>query len=307
MATGVAEKREVKTTMLIKGFQAARTLRTATFAPLALALAGSLMASTAFAQTAAPKTAPATPPAAAKGGAPGGAPAAAAAAAAPAWVKLCEKAVFNAKDKDGKDKQEEHNICLTHHERIDASSGIVLVSAAMRQVDEGKNPLLMVMLPLGMAIPPGMQVGIYPKDMWEKIQKNEKVDDTKLTPVKIPFVLCHSAGCTGEVDATPEMMTSFKTSGGIIVYAVSGSGQPVAFPIPLTGFETALGGAPADNEEYAKQRRALMQQIASNQQKVIEEYRKTAEDLAKSQGQLPKPPGAPAAAAPPAAAPPAKK
>ena len=224
----------------------------------------------------------------------------------PAWVKLCEKAQVVVKDKDGKDKPEEHNICLTHHERIDASSGIVLVSAALRQIDDGKNPLLMVMLPLGMAIPPGMQIGIYPKDMWDKVQKNEKVDDSKLTPIKVPYVLCHSAGCTGEVAATPEMINDLKTNGGLIVYAVSGGGQPVAFPIPLVGFDGALAGAPANNEEYAKQRRALMQQIAENQQKLIEEYRKQNEALQKGQGQsAPGPAAAPAA--PAKAAPPAKK
>jgi invasion protein IalB len=267
-------------------------------ATLALAVAGSMAASAAFAQQ--PKAAAPAAPAAK------GAPAAAAAPPgdgkpAPAWVKLCEKGNFVTKDKDGKEKAEEHSICLTHHERIDAQSGIVLVSAALRSVDDGKNPLLMVMLPLGMAIPPGMQVGVYSKEMWDKIQKNEKVDDSKLTPIKVPYILCHSAGCTGEIDATPELIEQFKTNGGIIVYAVSGQGAPVAFPIPLVGFDTALAGAPADNQEYAKQRRALMQQIAENQQKAIEEYRKQSEELQKSQGQT-----APKAAAP-AAAPPAKK
>ena len=270
-----------------------------------LALAAALMTGTAFAQQPAPKAAPAAP--AAKGAAPAAAAAAPAEGkAAPAWVKLCEKGNFVTKDKDGKEKAQEHSICLTHHERIDAQSGIVLVSAAIRQVDEGKNPLLMVMLPLGMAIPPGMQVGVYPKDMWEKIQKNEKVDDSKLTPIKVPFILCHSAGCTGEIDATPEILDGFKSSGGIIVYAVSGTGQPVAFPIPLVGFDSAIAGAPADNQEYAKQRRALMQQIAENQQKAIDEYRKQSEELQKSQGQTAPKTAAPAAAAP-AAAPAQKK
>ncbi len=270
---------------------------------LGLALAGTLAASAAFAQQ--PKAgAPAAP--AAKGAAPAAAAPAGDGKLAPAWVKLCEKGSFVSKDKDGKEKTQEHNICLTHHERIDAQSGIVLVSAAIRQIDEGKNPLLMVMLPLGMAIPPGMQVGVYPKDMWDKIQKNEKVDDSKLTPIKIPYILCHSAGCTGEIDATPEVIESFKTNGGIIVYAVSGSGQPVAFPIPLVGFDTAVAGAPADNQEYAKQRRMLMEQIAKNQQEAIEQYRKQTEELQKSQGQVaPRAQGAAGAA--PAAAPPAKK
>jgi invasion protein IalB len=273
-------------------------------AALTLVFAGSVATGAAFAQQPAPKSAPAAP--AAKGAAPAAAAAAPAGdgKVAPAWVKLCEKGNFVTKDKDGKEKTEEHSICLTHHERIDAQSGIVLVSAAVRSIDDGKNPLLMVMLPLGMAIPPGMQVGVYPKDMWEKIQKNEKVDDSKLTPIKVPFILCHSAGCTGEVEATPEMLASFKSNGGIIVYAVSGQGAPVAFPIPLVGFDTAIAGAPADNQEYAKQRRALMQQIAENQQKAIEEYRKQSEELQKTQGQVaPRTPGAAA----PAAAPPAKK
>ena len=278
----------------------ARAMRSGMLAPMALAVAGSLLTTAAIAQAPAPKA--------------GAAPAAAAAAAgaAPsqsAWVKLCEKGTVAAKDKDGKEVKEDHTICLTHHERIDASSGIVLVSAAVRQVDEGKNPLLMVMVPLGMAIPPGMQVGVYPKDMWEKIQKGEKVDDSKLVPLKMAYILCHSAGCTGEIDATPEMLNDLKTNGGIIVYAISGNGQPVAFP---------LAGAPADNQEYSKQRRALMQQIAENQQKLIEEYRKQNDELQKSQGQLGKNPGAAPAAGPaaapaapaakaPAAAPPAKK
>jgi invasion protein IalB len=279
--------------MRLKTFSAPGVMAT-----LALALAGSMAVDAAIAQQPAPKAAPAAP--AAKAATPTAA--APDAKPAPAWVKLCEKGNFITKDKDGKEKTQEHSICLTHHERIDAQSGIVLVSAAVRSIDDGKNPLLMVMLPLGMAIPPGMQVGVYPKDMWEKIQKNEKVDDSKLTPIKVPYLLCHSAGCTGEVDATPEMLESFKTNGGIIVYAVSGQGQPVAFPIPLVGFDSAIAGAPADNQEYAKQRRALMQQIGENQQKAIEEYRKQSEELQKSQGQV-----APRAQGAPAAAPPAKK
>lgn len=250
---------------------AARAFGTAMLVPM---LTGVLLTGAALAQTPAPKA--------------GAAPAAGAPAdkSNSAWVKLCEKGAVMVKDKDGKDQREEHSLCLTHHERIDAASGMVLVSAALRQVDGGKDPLLMVMVPLGMALPPGLQVGVYPKDMWDKIQKGEKVDDSKLVPIKMNYILCHSAGCTGEIAATPEMINDFKTNGGIIVYAVSGTGQPVAFPIPLIGFDQALNGPPADNAEYTKQRRALMQQIADNQQKMIDEYRKQQDELAKTQGQV---------------------
>ena len=216
---------------------AARVGRAAWVAPAVMAVAGSVWAGTAFAQAPAAK-APAA--AAAK-------PGDAAAAPSSSWVKLCEKGTAVTKDKDGKEVKQDHTVCLTHHERIDAQSGIVLVSAAIRQMDEGKDPQFMVMLPLGMAIVPGMQVGVYPKDMWEKIQKGEKVDDSKLVPITVPFNLCHSAGCTGEIAATPEIIDSFKSNGGIIVYGLSGNGRPVAFPIPLNGFDTALTGAPASS------------------------------------------------------------
>ena len=107
------------------------------------------------------------------------APPTAAAAPAPAgeqvmWVKLCEKAPVFTKDKDGKDIREEKGICLTHHERLDGNTGMVLVSAAIRQVEGQDKQHLMVMVPLGMALQPGLRATVYTKEMWEKAQKNEK-------------------------------------------------------------------------------------------------------------------------------------
>ena len=104
----------------------------------------------------------------AKGGAapPAAAPAAPAApagkgAAAPAggdpnqsaWVKLCEKANL----KKG-DKEESLDICLTHHERLDGNTGMVIVSAALREVQGNPKKHLMVMVPLGVALPVGLQI-----------------------------------------------------------------------------------------------------------------------------------------------------
>ena len=74
-----------------------------------------------------------------------------------AWVKLCEKAPLVKKDKDGKDVKEEKNLCLTHHERLDGNTGMVLVSAAIRQIEGQEKQSLMIMVPLGMAIPPGVR------------------------------------------------------------------------------------------------------------------------------------------------------
>jgi invasion protein IalB len=210
----------------------------------------------------------------AKSAAPAAAAPAAAAADQSAWVKLCEKAPVMAKGKDGKDERAERSICLTHHERLDGNTGMVLVSAAIRQVEGADKQHMMVMVPLGMAIQPGLRAKIYDKAMWDKAQKNEKVDDGKLEVIKLNFSLCHPAGCTAEIDMTPALIDQLKAGAGVMIFAINANGQVIAFPVPLSGFPQALAGAPIDNVKYSEARKGLMKQIALRQQQLIEEYKK---------------------------------
>jgi invasion protein IalB len=247
----------------------------------------------------APAAAPAKPAAA-----PGAVPAAGQAAAGPsksAWVKLCEKAPLISKDKDGKEVKEEKSICLTHHERLDGNTGMVLVSAAIRHVEGSDKQHLMIMVPLGMAIPPGVRTAVYTKDLWEKASKNEKIDEKALKPIDLHYSLCHPAGCTAEVEATKEMIDGMKTGGGLMVLAMNAAGQPIAFPVPLDGFSEAESGKPVDNKEYAEARGKLMEQIRNRQAQLIEQFRK--EQIEKGGPSAGAPAGAAPAAAAPAAAP----
>jgi len=205
-----------------------------------------------------------------------------------AWVKLCEKATAVVKDKDGKDEKKDLNICLTHHERLDGNTGMVLVSAAVRQVEGQDKQGFMVMVPLGMLIQPGMRATIYPKDLWEKAQKNEKIDETKLKATKLNYTLCHPAGCTAEMEAAPDLIADLKTAGGVLILAINPGGQAIGFPVPLTGFEQAYAGAPVDNKQYGEARKALMQQIAQRQQEMAEEY-KTQQAAGQTPGAAPPP------------------
>lgn len=235
----------------------------------------------------------------AKPAAPAAAPAGDKAAAAPqgkqsAWVKLCEKAPFAKKDKDGKDVKEEKEICLTHHERLDGNSGMVLVSAAIRQVEGGDKEHFMVMVPLGMAIPPGLKAAVYTKEQWDKAAKNEKVEDKDLKPFDLKFSLCHPSGCTAEIEATKELIEQMKTGGGIMILAMNAAAQPIGFPVPLDGFTEAFAGKPVDNAEYKKARGQLMAQIRQRQAEAYEKFK------AEKMKELPPQPGAAegAAAAP---------
>jgi invasion protein IalB len=251
----------------------------------AVGLAAMVAGSPAFAQSPAPAAKPAAK-------APDG-KAAAAADKKSAWVKLCEKAPFNHKDKDGKDVKDEKTICLTHHERLDGNTGMVMVSAAIREIDGAEKKSMMVMVPLGMALPPGLRAAVYTKDQWAKAAKNEKIDEKTLKPIALKYSLCHAAGCTAEVEATADIVEQMKVGGGIMVIAMNAGAQPIGFPVPLDGFAEAYAGKPVDNKEYAKARGQLMAQIRERQQAAIEKYK--AEQMKNLPAQ---PPGAANAAAP---------
>lgn len=208
-----------------------------------------------YAQTAAPKDAKQAAPK-------DGKPAAAAEGDKSAWVKLCEKApdFAAAENKEKKEAAKPaKNVCLTHHERIDGNTGLVLVSAAIRQVEGSDKEALMVMVPLGMALPPGAQV---------KVDENE--------PVKLLFTLCHASGCTAEAEASKAVVEQMKKGKQLVVAAINLAGKPIGFPVPLTGFDKAYDGKPVDNEKYREARTRLMKAIRERQVELIKKAREEA-------------------------------
>jgi hypothetical protein len=138
----------------------------------------------------------------------------------------------------------------------------------------------MLMVPLGTALAPGLRATVFNAEQWEKVQKSEKFDDSKLEPIKFAFSFCHQAGCTAEIEATKELIEAFQKGAGIMVLAYNAQRQLVAFPVPLTGFNEALSGEPVDNAKYSEARKAAMLQIAQRQQQLAEEHRKRQEEAA---------------------------
>jgi invasion protein IalB len=242
----------------------------------ALGLISGLTAGTALAQQRPATQAPAQAAPAAQ------APAAAQGAAAQnqsAWVKLCEKATLKRNE-----KEESLDICLTHHERLDGNTGMVIVSAALREVQGNPKKHLMVMVPLGVALPAGLQV---------------KIDEEK-EPLKLIYTLCHPGGCTAEIEATDAIIGKLKSGKQMVVAAMNVAAKPIYLPVPLNGFDQTLAGKPVDPQVYGKARAELMKQIYARQEELI---KKAEEDAKKAPGA---PAGATAAAPAPAGAAPAK-
>jgi|KBSSwiStaDraftv2_1062776.scaffolds.fasta_scaffold113489_1 uncharacterized caspase-like protein len=191
------------------------------------------------------------PPPAAKPGPPPSTPAAPSSAAA--WVKLCERSNSGSTS------------CATHHERLDGKTGMTVAAAALSDADQGGRRRLQVLVPLGMALQPGMRVTAVPNEIWEKVQRNEKLDkadEARLSPASITYRLCDPAGCRGETDVSTQLLEQMRNAGGLFVDAVnSATGAPVTMPIPLNGFNSALAGPPTDNHKYQEAREALFRKF----------------------------------------------
>jgi len=185
----------------------------------------------------------AAPVAGAPAAAPGGAPAAdgdAAAADENAWVKLCEKSA----------ETENKEICLTHHERLDGNSGMVLVAAAVRKIEGEEKEQLLVRLPtaIALAIPAGVQI---------------KVDDGP--PISLNYTLCYGTSCQAETEMTKELFDTMRKGKQMVVAAVNLQRKAIGFPVPLSGFGKAFDGPPVDNAKYQEARRQLMEVIRKRQ------------------------------------------
>jgi invasion protein IalB len=229
------------------------------------------------------------------------------------WVKLCEKAKVRVKLPDGKDGEQEKTLCLTTHEQLDATTGLPVVSAAIRQAEGVDKNVLAIMVPLGMVIPLGMKAAVAPADIWARVIKGEQIDDKQLKVASLQYAYCYAAGCTAEVEATKEMVDDMNKGAGLLVRAVDILGRPAMWGVPLAGFSQAFVGAPTDNKKYAEARAAFMKQIeqqyADQRKAALEKDPKLAEAFKKLQeaqkemataAQAAQPAAAPAAAAPPA-------
>jgi invasion protein IalB len=190
------------------------------------------------------------------------------------WVKLCEPKPLGTMYSNGKEEMRYATYCLTQHERIDGNTGRAVVTAGIRQMEGESKQYFMVLVPLGMMLKPGLRAALYPKDLWEKVQKNENVEESKLKGLNLEYTLCHGGGCTAETETTPELLHDLKTYGGMVVFAINSEGYATPFPVAFAGFEQAYTGKPADPQQYAAGRRALMQMIAQRQQELAEKQKK---------------------------------
>ncbi len=311
-------------------------LRVAQVAALAVSLAfgvTSVMAQDAKPAAPAPAAAPAKPAAApAKEAAP--APAKDAKAAAPAaaakdadiskgpqskdgkgeeaktaWYKICADVPIVSKDKDGKDTTTKKNACTTFYESFNPATGAPLVYVAVEEGDGIDKKVLTVVVPQGLALPPGMAITVFQKDQWEKFVaenkegKTVKPEDVGLKPIELKYLHCQS-GCASVSELQAEFLGQMKTGVGLIVRAVELNNKVIDFPVPLKGFADAYAGAPVDTKQFMEKRTSSLKELQVRRAELVETFKKQrAEQKADAAGgaapkAAEKAPAAPAPAAP---------
>jgi len=166
-----------------------------------------------------------------------------------AWVKLCEK----------QKGEKKGNICLTHHERFHPTSGQPLISAAIRQVDGGKQDMVMVMVPLGRLLQSGLIL---------------KVDEEK--PIKLNYSFCTSLGCVAEMPSSPEMLAALKKGKQLAIGTIDINQKRIGFRVSLAGFTNAYDGPPIDRKVYAQARKEMFQQIRARQIELVKRAKEAA-------------------------------
>src|SRR5262245_23599856 len=118
------------------------------------------------------------------------------------WVKLCETNKVKGKDKDedGKEVTKDVDTCVTLTEQIHPENGMVMVSAKYHQIkiDGQEKQSFQLTVPLGVVLPAGLGITVFPKNLWDKLLKSEKLekaDEEKLKAATIPltYTFCKHA------------------------------------------------------------------------------------------------------------------
>lgn len=149
------------------------------------------------------------------------------------WIKIC------APDQS-EDGQE---VCLVTQE-VRTDDGEFLASVSVRETVEDENKTLMVAVPPGTLLQPGLRV---------------QVDENDQLPGE--YVICLPNACYGELEIEDEFVDEMKAGQNLVISVINNEGEAVGVGLTLVGFTDSWEGEPVDTEELARQRQQLQEQL----------------------------------------------
>jgi invasion protein IalB len=119
-----------------------------------------------------------------------------------------------------------------------AESGQPVATAVLIEPQGADKKLLRVTLPLGMELAPGTRV---------IVDQNE--------PMTARYVTCVTNGCMADYEANVDLIGKMKKGQGLVIQAISTTGQPINLVMPLADFAKAYDGPPTDPKVFDEQKK----------------------------------------------------
>ncbi|PLX39532.1 MAG: invasion associated locus B family protein [Hyphomicrobiales bacterium] len=168
------------------------------------------------------------------------------------WVKICNT--------DPKTKKE---ICLITQE-LRTNTGQFLTSVAIRELGGEARKTLLVAVPSGMLLQPGLRI---------------QVDKNKAETAK--YSICFPNACYAELVINDTLINTMKKGSDLTITALNQQAKPVPFKMSLSGFTATYDGDPVDAAQLKKKQEELQAELQKRaeeaRQKLIEEQKKASE------------------------------
>ena len=166
------------------------------------------------------------------------------------WVKVCNT-----------DPNVNKEICLITQE-LRTATGQFLSSVAVREIGGEARKTLLIAVPTGMLIQPGLRV---------------QVDAGKQTEAK--YGICFPNACYSELVIDEAFIAQMKKGTKLVLTTLNQQAKPVPLELTLSGFTKVYDGAPMDVAEIQKKQEQLQSELQRRadeaRQKLIDKQQTT--------------------------------
>ncbi len=168
------------------------------------------------------------------------------------WVKFCDT-----------DEETGQEICLITTEKR-TPTGQLLVSVGLREISDEERKTLILSVPPGMLIQPGLTFNI----------DGEQEKQAK-------YGICFPNACYSELVVSEEVVTSFKQGNELRITTYNQQAKKIPHNLSLIGFTETYEGDPTNPEDFQRRQQGiqkkLIEQADAARQKLLEEQRKASE------------------------------
>lgn len=148
------------------------------------------------------------------------------------WVKVCNV-----------DPKVDKQVCLTTQE-LRTNTGQFLASVALREIDGEARKALLLAVPTGMLIQPGLRV---------------QVDAGKQTQAK--YGICFPNACYSELVIDAGFVSTMKQGGKLILTTLNQQAKAIPLEMTLIGFTKVYDGEPMDVAELQAKQEQLQEEL----------------------------------------------